>query len=147
MNTILIERIDIMTAREGQQLWKPTDTEKQTANITKFMNHINKKENKNLQYYQDIWNWSVNHWEDGRRYVVEWFDVEHGVEYEKVTESSAMIEKKWFRRSELNDVENIVNNKYKEQAVMLSKSERHAVAEMNWNELEEQVASLSTFLR
>src|SRR5699024_12750937 len=96
MNTILIERIDIMTAREGQQLWKPTDTEKQTANITKFMNHINKKENKNLQYYQDIWNWSVNHLEDYWRYIWEYFNVKYSVDDEKVMEGSSMIETKWF---------------------------------------------------
>src|SRR5699024_5631271 len=113
----------------------------------KFMDQLNKEKNIKLEDYQDLWEWSVNYLEDYWKFIWDYFNVKYSVDYDEVLKGSSLIETKWFTGSKLNYVENIFENRFKTDPVILSKSEIHGVTTMNWEELTAQVASISTYLR
>lgn len=136
-----------MTVKEGQILWEASEKVKKEAIITNFMNVLEKKKNVKLETYQDLWKWSVDNIEDYWEFVWKYFNVKHSQGYEKIMESNSMIDTKWFIGSRVNYAENIFKNKENKENVIHSKSEIRNLSTMNWEELTEQVASVSTYLR
>src|SRR5690625_4398419 len=136
-----------MTVEEGQILWKPSAEVKRGAIITNFMNKLAKEKNIKLDTYEKLWEWSVNNVEDYWEFIWKYFNVKHSQGYEQVMKSSSMMDTKWFEGSTLNYVENIFRNKVTKQPIIHSKSETRNLSIMNWDELTDQVASVSTYLR
>ena len=136
-----------MTVEEGQILWKPSAEVKREAIITNFMNTLAKEKNVNLETYEELWEWSVNNIEDYWEFIWKYFNVKHSQGYEQVMRSSSMMDTKWFEGSSLNYAENIFKNKVTKQPIIHSKSEIRNLSIMNWDELTDQVASVSTYLR
>src|SRR5699024_2165324 len=122
----------MMSVQEGQVLWEPPNTVKQTANIIKFMDQLNKEKNIKLEDYQDLWEWFVNYLEDYWKFIWDYFNVKYSVDYDEVLKGSSLIETKWFMGSKLNYVENIFENRFKTDPVILSKYDINCIITIYW---------------
>ena len=130
-----------------QALWSPSSEFTENANITRFINWLH--ENKNLQFnsYEFLWEWSTNHIEEFWKIVVEYFDIEFHHSYKNVLSSHKMPGVRWFEGATLNYTENIFKNYTDKFPALISETEKHPLSEMSWEELYQQVASVSRFMR
>lgn len=136
-----------MAVQEGQILWEPTEDEKKKANLTRFIQWVNEKYDVSLKSYDDLWRWSVaegpSYWEAIWRY----FNVVHSKAYSTIRTDASMIETEWFIGAELNYAENAFRNAKSNKIAIYEKSEIRSLRTMTWQQLEEQVAAVSSYLR
>ena len=130
-----------------QALWSPSSEFTENANITRFINWLH--ENKNLQFnsYESLWEWSTNHIEEFWKIVIEYFDIKFHHPYKNVLSSHKMPGVRWFEGATLNYTENIFKNYTDKFPALISETEKHPLSEMSWEELYQQVASVSRFMR
>lgn len=99
--------------------------------------------------YHDLWEWSVTDLEDFWESLWQYFHIKaHDIYLEVLRRpKKGMIGTQWFRRSSLNYAEHIFRNKTKDHPALLFQSEQQGLTKISWEELESQVAAVSTWLR
>ncbi|MBM3298900.1 MAG: acetoacetate--CoA ligase [Deltaproteobacteria bacterium] len=128
-------------------LWEPSEERKRNANITRFMDVVNKKYSLNLSDFQSLWNWSVESREDFWVLVWEFGKIIASKPYEKVLEDSpTMIGAKWFVGARLNFAENLLRFR-DDQVALVFRGEGQPVVRMTYAELYDEVARLAASLR
>lgn len=99
--------------------------------------------------YHDLWEWSVTDLEDFWESLWHYFNIKSHDLYLEVLQKpiSGLIGTRWFTRSKLNYAEHIFRNKTKDRPAILFQSERAELSEISWDQLESNVAAVSTWLR
>lgn len=99
--------------------------------------------------YHDLWEWSVTDLEDFWESLWHYFNIKSHDLYLEVLQKpiSGLIGTRWFTRSKLNYAEHIFRNKTKDRPAILFQSERAELSEISWDQLETNVAAVSTWLR
>jgi acetoacetyl-CoA synthetase len=136
-------------AAEGTPLWEPSEEFKENANITRYMEWLDREKELSFDDYGELWEWSVNELEEFWASIWEYFDVQASRPYERVLGSHEMPGTKWFERAELNYAEHVfrnAGNRLDEPAVM-QQSELRPLSEVSWRELQEQVGALAAGLK
>jgi acetoacetyl-CoA synthetase len=136
-------------AAEGTPLWEPSEEFKENANITRYMEWLDREKELSFDDYGELWEWSVNELEEFWASIWEYFDVQASRPYERVLDSHEMPGTKWFERAELNYAEHVfrnAGNRLDEPAVM-QQSELRPLSEVSWRELQEQVGALAAGLK
>jgi acetoacetyl-CoA synthetase len=129
------------------QLWAPSPTSIVQANVSRYLNWVNKTHKQSFTDYQQLWEWSVadveNFWES----IWLYFDILHDGNYQSVTNRMPMPGTRWFEGTRLNYSEHIFRKKTDKYPAIIFKSESGPLRKISWRELEEQVASVRKYLK
>ncbi|MBA4054293.1 MAG: acetoacetate--CoA ligase, partial [Marivirga sp.] len=129
------------------QLWAPSKDFVKNTNIYEFVQWVNETKKITITDYQQLWEWSVNDIEAFWESIFQYFDILHDGNYTTVTNGSGMPKTRWFEGIRLNYAEHIFRKKTTDHPAIVFKSESGRTETIQWDELQDQVASLRYFLK
>ena len=130
----------------GKLLWKPSEERIKEANITRFIEFVNKKHDFNIESYWQLYDWSVEKIPDFWATVWEFLKIKVSHEYEKVVDDlNKFPGARWFIGAKLNFAENLLRFKNSRPAI-IARSEIGLRKVLTFAELYEQVACLANAL-
>jgi len=128
-------------------LWQPSAERKKNANITRFMEYVNKQHKKNLKGYPDLYRWSVEDIPSFWAAMWDFAEIKHSRKYAKVVEDLTRFPgTKWFPEAKLNFAENLLRYR-DDRLAFLFKGETQKSRKMTYAELYTYVARLAKSLR
>jgi len=131
----------------GKLLWQPTEQRKKNANITRFMEFVNRRHNRSFRSYQELHDWSVNCLPDFWTCVWDFVGVRASRRFETVVDDvTKMPGAKWFAGARLNFAENLLRYRDNKTAFIF-KGETQKSAGISYAELYDSVARLARSLR
>jgi len=131
----------------GKLLWEPTEERKKNANITKFIDFVNKRHKQDFHSYKELYDWSVDKIPDFWATVWDFVEVKASKGYETVVDDvTKMPGAKWFTGAKLNFAENLLRYR-DEKTAFIFKGETQKSVRMSYAELHETVARLAESLR
>jgi len=131
----------------GKLLWEPTKERKKNANITSFIEFVNKRHKRDFSSYKELYDWSVDKIPDFWASVWEFVGVKASRRYETVVDDATrMPGAKWFAGARLNFAENLLRYRDNNTALVF-KGETQKAAKMSYAELYDSVARLAESLR
>src|ERR671910_418633 len=140
--------VSMTEAAEGTLLWEPSEELKENANISRYMEWLEREKDLAFSDYGELWEWSVTEVEEFWASIWEYFDVKASKPYTRVLNSREMPGYKWFEGAELNYAEHVFRNvgdRLDEPAV-LHQSEVRPLGTVTWRELQEKVGALAAGL-
>ena len=128
-------------------LWKPYEKQRKQANITRFINFINKKYGLKIDSYDELYNWSIQEipnfwaamWDFGGIIASRGYD-------EVVDDPSRLPGAKWFSGARLNFAENLLRRNDGHTAFIF-KGETQQPIRMTYAQVHQSVARLAKSLR
>jgi len=131
----------------GKLLWTPPQERIRQANMTRFMDFVNRKYSLQLQSYWTLYDWSVENMPDFWAASWEFTNIIASKPYERaVNDLSKFPGTEWFPGARLNFAENLLRHRDNRPAfVFVGESERKAT--MTYSEVYDQVARLTRALR
>ena len=131
----------------GKLLWKPSEELIRKANITRFIEFVNKKYGLKIDSYAQLYNWSVENIPDFWAAMWEFGEVIASRGYDKVVDDlSKFPGAKWFVGARLNFAENLLRYRDNHTAFIF-RGENRKSARMTYAELYAQVGRLANSLR
>jgi len=131
----------------GKLLWKPSAERIKKANMTRFIDFVNKKYSLKISSYFQLYNWSIENIPDFWAAMWEFGKVICSRGYEKVVDDlNKFPGAKWFIGAKLNFAENLLRHRDNHTAFIF-KSENQKTAKITYSELYNQVARLAKSLR
>ncbi len=132
---------------EGTLLWEPSQTWKENANITAFMNWLNVKKGLDFHDYQALWQWSVDEVEDFWQSIWDYFEIKSSQPYRCVLENSDMPGSVWFPGARVNYAKYMLKNWDSDKTAVYYLSENSPVGQLTFRELSSRVLILANELR
>ena len=128
-------------------IWKPSEERKRAANMTRFMDFVNKRYGQSLNSYDDLYNWSVDNIPDFWASLWEFADIKASKPYDAVvTDLDKMLGARWFPGARLNFAENLL--RYRDDKIaLIFKGEAQEAVRLTYAQLYDQVARLAKSLR
>jgi acetoacetyl-CoA synthetase len=127
----------------GKLLWKPSEERIKQANITRFIEFVNKKYGENINSYFQLYKWSVERIPDFWAAMWEFGEIIYSKKYEKVVDDlNKFPGAKWFIGAKLNFAENLLRYKDNRPALVFHGENRKKV-KMTYAELYANVARLA----
>jgi acetoacetyl-CoA synthetase len=132
---------------EKKPLWVPSQDIIQRANMTHFIQFVNKKYEKKFKTYDELYQWSVNSIPDFWVAMWEFAKVKASKSWDQVVEDLRKFPgTKWFPGARLNFAENLL--RYRDDRVaFIFKGETQKSTKMTYKELYYSVARLAKSLR
>ena len=131
----------------GKLLWKPSEELIRKANITRFIEFVNKKYGLKIDSYAQLYDWSVENIPDFWAAMWEFGEVIASRGYDKVVDDlSKFPGAKWFVGARLNFAENLLRYRDNHTAFIF-RGENRKSARMTYAELYTQVGRLANSLR
>ena len=131
----------------GNPLWKPSEERKMNANITRFIDAVNKRYGKSFCSYDELYDWSINNISDFWGSVWDFCEIKASRDYDIVVDDPGkMPGTKWFTGARLNFAENLLRYR-DEHTAFVFKGENQKSAKMSYSELYDSVARLAKSLR
>jgi len=130
-----------------KKLWEPSDIWKKNAEVTRFIEFVNKRYDQNIKDGKQLYKWSVdsiaNFWEA----MWDFGKIIHSKKYDKVVEDlNDFPGTRWFVGSRLNFAENLL--KYKDnQLAFIFQGETKVSKKVTYAELNNNVANLAMALK
>ena len=134
-------------ATEGTLLWEPSEEFKENANVSRYMEWLEKEKGLSFDDYGELWEWSVTELEEFWASIWEYSDVRASKPYTRVLSSREMPGAKWFEGAELNYAEHVFRNTKEDEPAVLHQSELRPLSETRWRELEDKVGALAEGLK
>ena len=134
-------------ATEGTLLWEPSEEFKENANVSRYMEWLEKKKGLSFDDYGELWEWSVTELEEFWASIWEYSDVRASKPYTQVLSGREMPGAKWFEGAELNYAEHVFRNAKEDEPAVLHQSELRPLSETSWRELEDKVGALAEGLK
>ncbi|MBY9013193.1 MAG: acetoacetate--CoA ligase [Candidatus Lokiarchaeota archaeon] len=130
-----------------KKLWAPSNEWIKNAEITKFIEKVNKDFDQNLQGGKDLYRWSIEKIEDFWATMWEFGGIAASKTYDKVVEDLSVFPgTKWFPGAKLNFAENLL--KYKDdQLAFIFQGETKVSKQITYAELNKVVARLAKSLK
>ena len=101
----------------NKPLWSPSAERIKNANMTKFIEFVNKRYNKQFTNYFDLYDWSVANITDLWASVWDFLDIKASRKYDKVVDDlNKFTGAQWFVGAELNFAENLLRYRDKKTA-------------------------------
>ncbi len=128
-------------------LWEPTEERKKNANITRFIEFVNKRHKQNFHSYKELYDWSVDKIPDFWASVWDFVQVKSSKCYETIVDDvTKMPGARWFTDARLNFAENLL--RYRDgKTAFVFKGETQKSVKMSYAELYDSVARLAESLR
>jgi acetoacetyl-CoA synthetase len=131
----------------NQLLWKPSEERIRNANMTGFMEFVNKRHSTRFGEYFELYDWSVDNIPDLWASVWDFLKIKASKKYEKVVDDLRRFPgAEWFVGAELNFAENLLRYRDKETALIF-KCETRPAMRVTYEELYKSVARLAGALR
>lgn len=135
------------TLSASTPLWTPSEEVKQQANVTRYMQWLEREKGLHFSNRNELWQWSVDHLEDFWGSIWEFFHVQASKRYTTVLVERKMPGAKWFPGAELNYAQHVFRNASPDHPAVVFRSERHDLVEVSWDELTRKVTSVAKALR
>jgi acetoacetyl-CoA synthetase len=128
-------------------LWKPSEDRIKNANMTRFIEFVNKKYGKKFKTYDDLYQWSVDSIPDFWGAVWDFAEIKASKKYDQVVDDLKKFPgAKWFVGAKLNFAENLLRYR-DDRLAFLFRGETVKSAKMTYAELYSTVARLAASLR
>ena len=128
-------------------LWSPTEEWIKNANLTRFLEYVNKKDGKHLRTYPELYRWSVEAVPEFWARLWEFADIKASRGYDQVVDDvRKMPGAKWFSGARLNFAENLLRHR-DDRPAFIFRGETQKKAQMTYAELYAAVARLAHALR
>ena len=93
----------------GKLLWQPSEERIEQANMTQFINFVNKKHGLRLSSYSSLYNWSIENIPDFWAAMWDFGGIKASCGYSKVVDDLRKFPgAKWFIGARLNFAENLM---------------------------------------
>lgn len=132
---------------EGMLLWEPSEETKRQANITQYMQWLQKEKGLHFDYPEKLWEWSVNRLDDFWASIWEYFHIKASQPYSAVLAERKMPGAQWFPGAKLNYAEHVFRNATSGRPALLFQSESQPLKEVSWDELYRKVVTVAASLR
>ena len=132
---------------EGMLLWEPSEETKQQANITYYMQWLQKEKGLHFDDPEKLWEWSVNRLDDFWVSIWEYFHIKASQPYSAVLAERKMPGAQWFPGAKLNYAEHVFRNATSGRPALLFQSESQPLREVSWDELYRKVVTVAASLR
>ncbi|USH02278.1 acetoacetate--CoA ligase [Grimontia kaedaensis] len=134
-----------------QPLWRPSASRIANANLTDFINEVNRQYALSLTNYDQLYDWSVKHSEAFWETLWTFASVvgERGERVISRPENDPNKNSIWFPDAEVNFAENVmqwVKDMPKKDAIVFSGEDESAVR-LSWADLEHQVSCIAAYLK
>lgn len=128
-------------------IWEPSEERKRNANMTRFMNFVNKRHGRSFDSYDELYNWSINNIPDFWASFWEFADIKASKPYDAVvTDLDKMPGARWFPGARLNFAENLLRYR-DDKTALIFKGEAQEAVRVTYAQLYDQVARLAKSLR
>lgn len=128
-------------------LWEPSEERKKNANITKYMEFVNERYNRNLRSYRELYEWSVNEIPDFWASVWDFVEIKASKGYDTVIDDvNKMPGARWFVGARLNFAENLLRYR-DDHTAFIFRGENQKSSRMTYAGLYDSVARLAKSLR
>ncbi|NWG11265.1 acetoacetate--CoA ligase [Candidatus Bathyarchaeota archaeon] len=128
-------------------LWIPSEERVKQANITRFIDNVNKKHDVAIASYNQLYRWSVENISDFWAAMWEFGDIIASRKYDVVVDNLGKFPgAKWFVGARLNFAENLLRRRDNRLAFMFKGETRKSVG-ITYAELYDSVACLAEALR
>src|SRR5438067_6779078 len=147
------ENTPMPSAGSPGPLWEPSDEQRASAEMTRFMAWAAQRSGRALGDYESLRRWSVQQLEDFWAAIWDYAGVRASRPYERVLDSHGMPGARWFEGAQLNYAENLLAGpaggpgRDPGQVAVLHASELRELSELTWGELSERVAAAAAGLR
>jgi acetoacetyl-CoA synthetase len=133
--------------RQRELLWVPSEERVAASRMAQYLDWVNRKNDRRLLTYDDLWRWSVDDLDGFWRSLWDWFEIVASEPHTTVIGDRRMPGTQWFPGARLNWAENLLRHAADERPAIVSVREQAPPVEMSWAELTAQVASLAAELR
>ena len=132
---------------DRKKLWEPSEEWIKNANITRFIELVNREYGQDIKGGKDLYKFSVDKIEDFWEAMWNFSDIIASKPYDKVVEDLSVFPgTKWFPGARLNFAENLL--KYKDdQLAFIFQGETKVAKQMTYKELNKNVARLAKSLK
>jgi acetoacetyl-CoA synthetase len=131
----------------GKLLWSPSHGQIQQANMTRFMDLVNKKYSLKLESYWQLYKWSIERIPDFWATLWEFADLKASRMYDEVVDDLGKFPgARWFPGAKLNFAENLLRYR-NEHSAFVFKGETQRSTIMSYEDLYDRVARLAEALR
>jgi acetoacetyl-CoA synthetase len=132
---------------ERKKLWEPSDEWIKNAEVTRFIEYVNKKYGQNIKGGKDLYKWSVECIPDFWAALWNFTGIIASKKYDKPIEDLSIFPgTRWFPGARLNFAENLLKFK-DDQLAFIFQGETKVSKQMTYSELNKQVARLAKSLR
>ncbi|MHB8170762.1 MAG: acetoacetate--CoA ligase [Thermincolia bacterium] len=129
-------------------LWEPSEERKNQANMTRFINFVNTKNNLGFTNYDQLYKWSAENGPSFWEAMWEFGEIKASRLYHKVVvDFEDMLGSKWFVGAELNFAENLLRFRDHRTALVFKGETLGEPVRLTYAELYDQVARLAKSLR
>ncbi len=131
----------------GRLLWQPSEDRVKRANMTKFINFVNKKYGLEISSYSQLYNWSIENIPDFWAAMWKFGGIKASRRYDKVVDDLGKFPgARWFLGARLNFAENLL--RYRDHHLaFIFKGEVQKSSQMTYTEVYNSVARLANSLR
>jgi acetoacetyl-CoA synthetase len=128
-------------------LWTPSEDRVKNANMTRFIEFVNRKHGKAIKVYDDLYRWSIDSIPEFWATLWEFLGIKASRRYDQVVEDvHRMPGTKWFSGAKLNFAENLL--RYRDDRIALVfKGEADPPVRKTYAQLYDEVARLAKSLR
>ncbi|MGA8904341.1 MAG: acetoacetate--CoA ligase [Candidatus Bathyarchaeia archaeon] len=131
----------------GELLWAPSEERVSQANITRFIQLVNRKYGLKIESYRALYDWSVEGISEFWGAMWEFADIKASRRYHEVVDDLDRFPgARWFPGARLNFAENLLRHRDDHPAFMF-KGETKRSARLTYSELYDQVSRLAMSLR
>jgi len=132
---------------DRKKLWEPSDEWIKNANITRFIEFVNREYGQKIKGGKDLYKFSVDKIEDFWDGMWKFSDIIASKPYDKVVEDLSVFPgTKWFPGARLNFAENLLRYK-DDQLAFIFQGETKVTKQMTYAELNKIVARLAKSLK
>ncbi len=130
-----------------QPLWVPSEARRRAANLTRFIDLVNRKHNLRVRSYRELWEWSVAEIPEFWAAIWDFAGVVASRGYDQVVDDLARFPgARWFTGARLNFAENLLRRRDQHTAFVFRGETQRAVR-MTYAELYDAAARVATSLR
>ena len=130
-----------------QPLWQPNEERIRRANITRFMEYVNRQYGLGLKDYPDLYAWSIEKIPDFWSSLWKFGEVRASVPWQSVARDlDKMPGAKWFEGARLNFAENLLRYR-DDRTAMVFRGEGRPPVRITYRQLYDRVARASSALR
>jgi acetoacetyl-CoA synthetase len=135
----------------GKLMWTPTQAFADGSQLAAFMAWLRRERALDFGDYASLWQWSVTDIEAFWQAIVDYFDVRFDTPASTVLAHRTMPGARWFEGATLNYVQQVFrhagNGPARSRTAIRHAGEAQPLADISWDALEAQVASLAHALR
>lgn len=134
-------------AREPLPIWQPSPDQIKQANLTRFIEFVNKQCHLTITDYSQLYEWSIAHKADFWANLWQFCAIKHSQAYQHVViNAEQMSEAKWFVGAQLNFAENLLSRR-DDKLALIYRDERQQRRSYSYKALYNEVAQLACAMR